>query len=57
MADVENLEETIQKKLETTYDRELEALIQDWIEKTIGCKFDRSIPFQENLKDGVILCE
>eukprot|EP01126_Amoeba_proteus_P022979 TRINITY_DN2311_c0_g1_i2.p1 TRINITY_DN2311_c0_g1~~TRINITY_DN2311_c0_g1_i2.p1 ORF type:complete len:113 (-),score=14.65 TRINITY_DN2311_c0_g1_i2:401-739(-) len=40
---------------ETNYDKDLEFVIQSWIEETVGQKFPYS-SFAESLKDGVILC-
>lgn len=38
------------------YSPEREAQAQEWIEQLIGERFDPSLTFQENLKDGTKLC-
>lgn len=56
-APIETLEETVKKKLQSKYNVKLEVEIKEWLEQLLGKKFDANTSFQENLKDGVILCE
>ena len=38
-------------------DSELETQALDWIEAILGEKIDRSKPYEDVLKDGIILCK
>ena len=38
-------------------DTELEEQALEWIEGNLGEKIDRSKPFEDVLKDGIILCK
>ena len=38
-------------------DAELEAQALDWIEANLGEPLDRKKPYDELLKDGIILCK
>lgn len=44
----------VRAKMDAKYDYELEEVIQEWIEDTLGIEFDA--PFAEELQSGVILC-
>ena len=39
------------------YDPERELQAKEWIQLVAKTKFDESLSFQENLKDGVMLCD
>ena len=54
--DAESLDKTLQRKKAEKYDYKLESELKDWIEKLLNKKFD-SKPFQDILKDGIVLCE
>ena len=45
----------VRAKLDAKYDYELEEVIQEWIEDTLGIEFED--PFAETLQSGVILCQ
>jgi len=44
-------------KIESKRDPAMEGKVVNWIETIIGEKFDKSKNYEENLKDGVILCK
>ncbi|VDP53344.1 unnamed protein product [Schistosoma curassoni] len=47
----------VKRKLEGKRDRDQEQSVLDWIEAVLGTKVDRSKPYEEVLKDGVLLCK
>ncbi|KAH8863047.1 Myophilin isoform 1 [Schistosoma japonicum] len=47
----------VKKKLEGKRDRDQEQSVLDWIDAVLGTKVDRSKPYEEVLKDGVLLCK
>jgi hypothetical protein len=52
-----SLERSVQEKLEKKYDLQLEAELKGWIEEVLETKLTADRSFQENLKDGSILCQ
>jgi hypothetical protein len=38
-------------------DKELEKQALDWIEANLGEPVDRSKPYEDVLKDGIVLCK
>jgi hypothetical protein len=51
------MDQEIQAKLDSKYDREKEAEVMDWIESVTGRTFPNKNDFHESLKDGTLLCE
>ena len=47
----------VKKKLEGKRDPGQEGEVLDWIETILGEKLDRSKPYEEILKNGVVLCK
>ncbi|KAM7538582.1 hypothetical protein Aperf_G00000053549 [Anoplocephala perfoliata] len=47
----------VKKKLEGKRDKEQEDQALEWIEAITGLKLDRSKPYEDILKDGVVLCK
>ncbi|CAL8085451.1 unnamed protein product [Calicophoron daubneyi] len=47
----------IKKKLEGKRDPEQEAAAMAWIEELLGTKLDHSKPYEEILRNGVVLCK
>lgn len=45
----------VRAKLDAKYDYELETVIQEWIEDTLGIEFEDA--FAETLQSGVVLCQ
>lgn len=64
MSAVENIDATLQRERASKYDKNLEREIINWINSTIRSAentpetvvIDETKSFQENLKDGSILC-
>lgn len=50
------LTKEVQDKIQASYDMDLEQKCKDWIATVIGEPFPEEGTFQENLKDGKILC-
>ncbi|KAA0195209.1 Transgelin [Fasciolopsis buskii] len=47
----------VKKKIEGKRDRDQEAQALEWIEAILGTNLDRSKPYEDILRDGVILCK
>ncbi|KAL3313441.1 Muscle-specific protein 20 [Cichlidogyrus casuarinus] len=50
------LSRDVRKKLDGKRDADLEEQILDWIETNLGSKLDRTKPFEDILKNGIVLC-
>ncbi|VDO02159.1 unnamed protein product [Rodentolepis nana] len=47
----------VKKKLEGKRDKEQEEQVLTWIETLTGLKLDHSKPYEDILKDGIVLCK
>lgn len=45
------------KQIESKRDRSKEDEAKVWIETISGCKFDPDLSFEQNLRNGIILCK
>ena len=50
------IDKEIASKMAEKYDPVREKEAQDWIEQVTGNSFKSELTFQENLKDGNLLC-
>ena len=56
MSNLYGLDREIASRIAQKYDPEREKQAQDWIEQVTGTKFNPDLNFQQNLKDGTLLC-